>query len=49
MVSLEHLLCLEFDIGTTINISLSKLCRKNLIRSVFGWYKMSFMVYFDFG
>ena len=47
LVGLEHLLCLEFDIGTTINLSLSKLCRKNPIRSV-GWYRMSFMVYFEF-
>ena len=38
----------NFGIGTTINISLSKLCRKNPIRSVVGWYKMSFMVYFEF-
>ena len=30
------------------NLSLSKLCRKNSIRSVVGWYKMSFMVYFGF-
>ena len=30
------------------NLSLSKLCRKNPIRSVVGWYKMSFMVYFEF-
>ena len=28
--------------------SLSKLCRKNPIRNVVGWYKMSFMVYFEF-
>ena len=27
---------------------LSKLCRKNPIRSVVGWNKMSFMVYFEF-
>ena len=32
----------------TINLSMSKLCRKNPIRSVVGWYKMSFMVYFEF-
>ena len=38
----------NFGIGTTINISLSKLCMKNPIRSVVGWYKMSFMVYFEF-
>ena len=30
------------------NPSLSKLCGKNPIRNVFGWYKMSFMVYFYF-
>ena len=30
------------------NPSLSKLCRKNPIRNVVGWYKMSFMVYFKF-
>ena len=30
------------------NLSLSKLCRKNPIISVVGWYKMSFMVYFEF-
>ena len=55
LVGLEHLLCLElvwncleFDIETTINLSLSKLCRKNPIRSVVGWYKMSIMVYFEF-
>ena len=30
------------------NLSLSKLCRKNPIRNVVGWYKMSFMVYFEF-
>ena len=30
------------------NPSLSKLCRKNPIRNVFGWYKMSLMVYFEF-
>ena len=29
------------------NPSLSKLCRKNPIRNVVGWYKMSFMVYFE--
>ena len=33
---------------TTINPSLSKLCRKNPNRNVVGWYKMSFVVYFDF-
>ena len=36
------------SIGTTINLSLSNLCRQNPIRSVVGWYKMSFMVYFEF-
>ena len=30
------------------NPSLSKLCRKNPIRNVGGWYRMSFMVYFEF-
>ena len=30
------------------NPSLSKLYRKNPIRNVVGWYKMSFMVYFEF-
>ena len=30
------------------NPSLSKLCRKNPIRNVVGWYKRSFMVYFVF-
>ena len=30
------------------NPSLSKLCRKNPIRNVVGWYKMSSMVYFEF-
>ena len=30
------------------NPSLPKLCRKNHIRNVVGWYKMSFMVYFEF-
>ena len=30
------------------NPSLSKLCRKNSIRNVVGWYNMSFMVYFEF-
>ena len=30
------------------NPSLSKLCRKNPIRNVVGWYNMSFMVYFEF-
>ena len=27
---------------------LCKLCRKNPIINVVGWYKMSFMVYFEF-
>ena len=40
--------CMDYLYGTTINLSLSKLCRKNPIRSVVGWYKMSFMVYFEF-
>ena len=30
------------------NPSLSKLCKKNPIRNVVVWYKMSFMVYFEF-
>ena len=30
------------------NLPLSKLCRKISIRSVVGWYEMSFMVYFEF-
>ena len=30
------------------NPYLSKLCRKNSIRNVVSWYKMSFMVYFEF-
>ena len=38
----------NFGIGITINPSLSKLCKKNPIRSVVGWYKMNFMVYFEF-
>ena len=29
------------------NLSLYKLCRKNPITSVVGWYKMSFMVYLE--
>ena len=42
--------CLEYPFlyGIIINLYLSKLCRKNPIRSVVGWYKMSFMVYFEF-
>ena len=30
------------------NPFLSKSCRKNPIRSIVGWHKMSFMVYFEF-
>ena len=35
------------DQGKEINLtsSLFKLCRKNPIRNVVGWYKMSFVVY----
>ena len=40
--------CMDYLYGTTITLSLSKLCRKNPIRNVVGWYKMSFMVYFEF-
>ena len=42
--------CLEYPFlyGIIINLYLSKLCRKNPIISVVGWYKMSFMVYFKF-
>ena len=32
---------------TISNPSLSKLCRKNPNRNVVGWYKMSFVVYFE--
>ena len=41
---------MEFMYGTYMygNPSLSKLCRKNPIRNVVGWHKMSFMVYFEF-
>ena len=41
---------MEFMYGTYMygNPSLSKLCRKNPVRSVVGWYKISFMVYFEF-
>ena len=41
---------MEFMYGTYMygNPSLFKLCRKNPIRNVFRWYKMSFMVYFEF-
>ena len=38
----------NFGIRITINLSLSKLSRKNPIRSVVSWYKMNFMVYFEF-
>ena len=34
--------------GTITNPSLSKLCRKNPNRNVVGWYKMSFVGYFEF-
>ena len=34
--------------GTTINLFLSKLCRKNPTRNVVGWYEMSVMAYFEF-
>ena len=40
--------CLDYLYGTTINLFLSKLCRKNPIINVVGWYEMSFMVYFNF-
>ena len=40
--------CMDYLYGITINFSLSKLCRINSIISVVGWYKMSFMVYFEF-
>ena len=36
--------CME----TITNPSLSKLCRKNSNINVVGWYKMSFVVYFEF-
>ena len=41
---------MEFMYGTYMygTPSLSKLCRKNPIRNVVGWYKMSFMVFFFF-
>ena len=32
--------------GTTINIFLSKLCKKNPTRNVVDWYEMGVMVYF---
>ena len=43
-------MCMDYKYGTYMygNPSLSKLCRKNPIRNVVGWYKMSFMVYFEF-
>ena len=44
----EFMLGIPFLYGITINLSLCKLCRKNPIRSVVGWYKMSFIVYFEF-
>ena len=34
--------------GTTINLFLSKLCRKNPTRNVVDWYEMGVMVYFEF-
>ena len=36
-------------VGYEINLtsSLFKLSRKNPIRNVVGWYKMSFVVYFE--
>ena len=40
--------CLDYLYGITINLFLSKLCRKNPIINVVGWYEMSFMVYFEF-
>ena len=42
--------CLEFMYGTYMygNPSLSKLSRKNPNRNVVDWYKISFMVYFEF-
>ena len=39
---------LDYLYGTTINLFMSKLCRKNPIRNVVGRYEMSFMVYFEF-
>ena len=33
---------------TISNPSLSKLCWKNPNRNVASWYKMSFVVYFEF-
>ena len=40
--------CMDYLYEITINLSLSKLCRKIHIISVIGWYKMSFMVCFEF-
>ena len=40
-------ICLELVWIMYGNLSLSKLCRKNPIRSVVGWYKRSFMVYLE--
>ena len=40
-----EIISMEYMYG---NPSLSKLCRKNPIRNVVGWYKMSLMVYFGF-
>ena len=34
--------------GTTINLFLSKLCRKIPTRNVVDWYEMGVMVYFEF-
>ena len=39
---------LLYGIYMNENPSFSKLCWKNPIRNVVGWYKMSFMVYFEF-
>ena len=39
---------LDYLYGATINLFLSKLCRKNPIRNVVGLYEMSFMVHFEF-
>ena len=52
LVGWEHLLCLELVWNCLElmygNPSLSKLGRKNPIRSVVGCYKMSFMGCFEF-
>ena len=37
---------LDYLYGTTINLFLFKLCRKNPTINVVGWYEMSVMVYF---